>query len=148
MAIVSGRNTANRPFFFQDVDGGRVEFPSFGLGGGELDGNELRMFQLHATAGQIRTDGVPLPDEFGDDDWSVAASEGGAEVTVTEIPSGNGLPLTGIAVRVDGEDVTIFPPNIGGYELELDPGEYSIDVAAISAAGQGTWSDPKSVEVE
>lgn len=55
MTIVSGKNTANRPYFFRDVNGQRVEIPSFGVGQGDLEGSELAEFKMYETAGQIRS---------------------------------------------------------------------------------------------
>lgn len=53
MTVVSGRNRVNRPFFFTEVDGSRAEFPSFGTGTGDLEGNELRKFEAYVAAKQI-----------------------------------------------------------------------------------------------
>lgn len=144
MTIVAGRNRVNRPYFFRDVEGDRVEFPSFGEGIGDLEGNQLREFKLYVTAGQIEATIALPPEPFGDDDWSVS----GDTVTITALPDDNGHELTGIAIRVDGGDVTIVDPETGNHVLELDPGEYSIEIAAVSEAGQSDWSDPKATEVE
>lgn len=147
MAVVAGRNRVNRPYFFTDVDGERVEFPSFGEGIGDLEGNQLREFNMYVAARQIDATIAVPPDAFGSDDWSVAPDEGMAIVTITSLPADNGYELTGIAIRVDEGDVTIVDPDLGPHSIPLDPGEYTIDIAAISAAGQGDWSDQKAVEV-
>ena len=143
MAIVAGRNRVNRPYFLRDVDGNRVEFPSFGTGQGDLEGRELSLFNMYVRAKQIEG-ALPVPDAFGAGDWSVD----GNDLTITTLPADNGSELTGIAMRVDGEDITIADPETGVTDLGLDPGEYSIDIAAISDAGQSPWSAPKSTEVE
>jgi len=148
MVAVAGRNRVNRPFFFSDVDGERVEFPSFGTGQGDLVGNDLRMFRMYVSAKQIDTATPEAPNAFVAGNWSVAATETGITVTITALPDDNGIDMTGIAIRVDGEDVTIVDPETGAYPIELDAGEYTIDIAAISAAGQSAWSDEKAVEVE
>lgn len=147
MAVVAGRNRVNRPYFFTDVDGERVEFPAFGEGIGDLEGNQLREFNMYVAARQIDATIAVPPDAFGSDDWSVAPDEGMAIVTITSLPADNGYELTGIAIRVDEGDVTIVDPDLGPHSIPLDPGEYTIDIAAISAAGQGDWSDQKAVEV-
>lgn len=147
MAVVAGRNRTNRPYFFTDVDGERVEFPSFGEGIGDLEGRELSLFQMYVRAKQIEATIALPPEAFGVGDWSVAPGEGEAVITITALPADNGHELTGIAIRVDGVDVTIVEPETGDHEIPLEPGEYTIDIAAISAAGQSDWSDQKSVEV-
>ena len=143
MAIVAGRNRTNRPFFFFQPDGERVEFPSFGEGIGDLDGRELSRFNMYVRDRQIEATTAIPPAAFGSSDWSVV----GGTVTITAIPDDNGYELTGIAIRVDGGDVSIVDPETGNYPLGLDPGEYSIDIAAISEAGQFLWSDTKTTEV-
>lgn len=51
--IVSGKNKANRPFFFAGVDGQRVEFAAMGVGKGDLEGRELAAFNVQVKAGII-----------------------------------------------------------------------------------------------
>lgn len=51
--IVSGKNKANRPFFFTGVDGQRVEFAAMGVGKGDLEGRELSAFNVQVKAGII-----------------------------------------------------------------------------------------------
>jgi hypothetical protein len=102
---------------------------------------------MYVRARQIDATIAVPPDAFGVGDWSVAPDEGEAIVTITTLPEYNGHELTGIAIRVDEGDVTIVEPETGDHEIPLDPGEYTVDIAAISAAGQGDWSDQKTVEV-
>lgn len=147
MAVVAGRNRTNRPYFFTGIDGDRVEFPSFGEGIGDLEGRELNLYNMYVRARQIDATIAVPPDAFVLADWSVAPDEGGAIVTITTLPDDNGYGLTGIAIRVDEDEVTIVDPETGPYSIPLDPGEYTIDIAAVSAAGEGAWSDQKSVEV-
>lgn len=143
MAVVAGRNRVNRPYFFTDPDGERVEFPSFGFGQGELEGNELRTFNMLVSAKQIDVASAEAPEAFTALDWSVE----GNTVTIITLPDDNGVDMTGIAIRVDGEDVTIVDPETGDYPITLDAGTYDIDIAAISEAGQSAWSDVKQAEV-
>lgn len=51
--IVSGKNKANRPFFFAGVDGERVEFAAMGVGKGDLEGRDLDAFNVQVKAGII-----------------------------------------------------------------------------------------------
>ncbi len=147
MAVVAGRNRVNRPYFFTGIDGDRVEFPAFGTGQGELEGHDLNLFNMYVRAKQIESTSAEAPDAFVSGDWSVAPSDGGITVTITTLPSGNGVELTGIAIRVDEDEVTIVDPETGPHEIELPAGEYVIDLAAISSVGQSDWSDQKPVEV-
>lgn len=147
MTVVAGRNRVNRPYFFTDVGGERVEFPAFGTGQGDLVGRELSLFTAYVRAKQIEATTALPPEQFVVGNWSVAPSEDGATITVAALPDHNGVALTGIAIRVDGTDTTIVDPETGAYAIDLDPGEYSIDLAAISGAGQSAWSDAKTVEV-
>lgn len=147
MAVVAGRNRVNRPYFFADIHGARVEFPSFGMGQGELEGRELNLFVMYARGGQIDATTPLPPDAFVVGDWSIAPTATGITVTITTLPNGNGAALTGIAIRVDEDEITIVDPETGPHEIELDPGEYTIDLAAISEAGQSGWSDQKTAEV-
>ena len=62
MTVVAGFNRVNRQYFFTNASGARVEIPAFGLGGGDLVGDELREFNMYATAKQIeaRTPAAPV----------------------------------------------------------------------------------------
>lgn len=146
MAVVAGKNRVNRPYFFRDIDGDRVEFPSFGTGQGELEGNELRMFNMYVAARQIDATTASPPNPFVVGNWSAIATLDGISVTISALPANNGVDLTGIAIRIDGADVTIVAPATGSYLIPLDPGEYTVDIAAISDAGQSAWSDEKTVD--
>lgn len=148
MTLVAGRNRVNRPYFFTDVDGDRVEFPAFGTGQGDLIGHDLRMFQMYVTAKQIEATATMPPDAFGPDDWSVEAGEDEFIVTIDALPNSHGLELTNIVIRVDGTDITLVDAETGEYPIPVDPGEYSIDIAATTSYGTGAWSAPKTVEVE
>lgn len=148
MAAVTGRNRVNRPYFFTDVDGERVEFPSFGTGAGDLDGHELAKFRMYVAARQIDEGTPEAPDAFTLPDWGVEAIENGISVSIIALPNDNGFDLTGVAIRIDGDEITIVDPEIGDYPIEVDPGEYTIDLAALSDIGQSAWSDQKTVEVE
>ena len=144
MVVVAGRNRVNRPFFMTDVNGERVEFPAFGTGQGDLEGNELRMFRMYVSAKQIELMDVPepqKPDAFGEGDWSISFGV----IQISNMPDDHGSEITSIAVRVDGDDITVLDASDFPYLLDLDPGEYDIDIAAISDAGQGDWSDVKNV---
>src|SRR5690625_4479416 len=73
MSTVAAKNRVNRPFFFSDVDGNRVEVPAFEAGQGDLEGNQLREFNMYVQAGQIELttpatepENTALPEITGD----------------------------------------------------------------------------------
>ena len=53
MTYVAGKSRVNRPYFFREVDGSRMEVPAFGTGQGDLEGSQLREFNMYVQAGQI-----------------------------------------------------------------------------------------------
>lgn len=62
MTIVAGRSVVNRPFFFTQENGQRMEIPSFDSGQGDLDGGQLSEFEMYVSAGQIeRTEASTAP---------------------------------------------------------------------------------------
>lgn len=62
MTVVAGFNRVNRPYFFTNASGARVEIPAFGIGGGDLVGGQLGEFNMYMTAKQIeaRTPSAPV----------------------------------------------------------------------------------------
>jgi len=70
---VSGKNMANRPFFFFDPQGKRVEFPSLGEGAGELEGAQLSAYQAQVKAGIIKS----LIEEVTEDRDDEQGNDGG-----------------------------------------------------------------------
>lgn len=63
MTEVAGKNRVNRPYFFREADGSRMEVPAFGTGQGDLEGNQLREFNMYVRAGQISPANVQFPPE-------------------------------------------------------------------------------------
>lgn len=73
MSTVAAKNRANRPYFFSETDGSRMEVPAFGVGQGDLEGNQLREFNMYVQAGQIELtapatgpENTALPEITGD----------------------------------------------------------------------------------
>lgn len=62
MTVVAGFVRVNRPYFFRDATNVRREFPAFGIGGGDLVGNQLERFKMYVKARQIeeRTPAAPV----------------------------------------------------------------------------------------
>lgn len=148
MAIVAGRNRVNRPYFFKNADGSRMEVPSFGFGQGDLDGAALREFNMYVTAKQIEAAASVGPDPFTNAMWSVAGDEGKITVTITSLPDGNGLELDSVSVTVPGQGDFIINAEIGAQEItDLDAGTYDVTLTAITAGGESAASPSKEATV-
>lgn len=148
MAIVAGRNRVNRPYFFTSPDGSRVEIPSFGFGQGELDANQLALFEMYVASKQIEAADTEPPNAFTNSMWSVAGGAGKFTVTITALPDDTGIPITGIAILVDSLDAAVVDPETGTYEIDDIPaGTYDISMVAISDGGDSVASPAKSVTV-
>ena len=63
MTEVAGKNRVNRPYFFREADGSRMEIPAFGTGQGDLEGPQLREFNMYVRAGQLSSADVQFPPE-------------------------------------------------------------------------------------
>src|SRR5690625_196524 len=73
MTEVAGKSRVNRPYFFRETDGSRMEVPAFDVGQGDLEGNQLRKFKMYVQAGQIEMttpetepENTALPEIAGD----------------------------------------------------------------------------------
>lgn len=76
MTLVAGKNRTNRPYFFTQSDGERMEVPSFGQGQGDLEGNQLREFRMYEQAGQI----TPATASIAPENTAVPTITGTAQV--------------------------------------------------------------------
>lgn len=65
MTVVSGKVRVNRPFFFTDKHGQRVDFPSFGHAQADLGDDELRRY--HAAVKDLHIEDLPVKAEPSDD---------------------------------------------------------------------------------
>lgn len=79
MTLVAGKNRTNRPYFFTQSDGERMEVPSFGQGQGDLEGNQLREFRMYEQAGQI----TPATASIAPENTAVPTITGTAQVGQT-----------------------------------------------------------------
>lgn len=53
MAKVKGKVRANRPFFFIDTNGKRLEFAAGEVAEGDLEGHHLKQYELQVKTGAI-----------------------------------------------------------------------------------------------
>ena len=105
----------------------------------------IRIYEALGKGSSVETD---APDAFVLANWSAAGGVGALTVTISALPDADGISLTGIAIRLNETDVTIVAAALGDYEIaDLVAGNYDIDIAAISDAGQSAWSDVKTVTV-
>ena len=105
----------------------------------------IRIYEAIGKGSSVETD---APDAFVLANWSAAGDAGALTVTIAALPDADGISLTGIAIRLNETDVTIVAAALGDYEIaDLVAGDYDIDIAAISDAGQSAWSDVKTVTV-
>ena len=105
----------------------------------------IRIYEALGKGSSVETD---PPDAFVLANWSAAGDVGALTVTIAALPDADGISLTGIAIRLNETDVTIVAAALGAYEIaDLVAGDYDIDIAAISDAGQSAWSDVKTVTV-
>lgn len=151
MATVAGRVRVNRPYFFTDVDGARVEFPAFGEGQGDLEGAQLREFNTYIAAKQIETieptEPATVPAAFEAGDWTAEPAVGAASIEILNMPDDGGSPITGITISSGGETLELGPDDRDGL-LPLEDGTHTVQIAASNAVGQAVWSDSKTVIIE
>lgn len=106
MTTVAGKNRVNRPYFFTDTGGERMEIPAFGSGQGDLDGNQLAEFRMYERAGQI----APAAVQFPPANTVPPSITGTAQVgeTLTGVDgewTGTPAPVITRQWQADGEDI-------------------------------------------
>lgn len=149
MTLVAGKVRVNRPYFFKDVDGDRVEFPAFGTGQGDLDGADLSMFNMYVKARQIEaTTAAIAPSNVVAPSISGVARVG---ETLTSDPGewdGDPVPAIEIQWQADGNDIS-GETSSTYVPVADDIGKViSIAVTATNIAGVASeMSDPTSAVV-
>lgn len=139
MTVVAGRNRVNRPYFFTDTDGNRVEFPSFGTGQGDLDGGQLAEFQMYERAGQIEPSEVQVA-PFNIESPTVSGdAQVGETLTGTDGEWG-GTPAPVLTRQWKRDGSAISGATGTTYDLvEDDEGaEITITVTATNSAGSAS----------
>jgi len=90
----------------------------------------------------------PLPPEaFAAEDWSVADTETGFQVTIVSLPEDNGEAITAVEYKVDDGAWTDAGVTSGAFDVAVVPGEYQVALRAVNSAGAGETSDLKPVTV-
>lgn len=122
MARVKGKVRVNRPFFFTDIKGERLEFPAHGIGEGELDGHPLSVYQTQVRGGAIED---LLATETADAPETANAPHDDTPVTITDDETGDETaPETGDDQGDEGEgDATTEAPPVVEKSEESAPAE-------------------------
>lgn len=144
MTIVSGKNRVNRPYFFRDVNGQRVEIPSFGVGQGDLEGADLAEFLMYESCGQIeatsaktKPENLALPEITG-------SAKVGAELSAT-YGDWEGIPEPSKTIQWQRGNSNISGATSLTYTAtEADAGKtLRVRVKAANEAGDATvYSSP------
>lgn len=148
MSIVAAKNRANRPYFFRETDGSRMEVPAFGTGQGDLEGNQLREFNMYVRAGQVSPADVQFPPEN-----TVLPSISGTprvgETLVGDDGAWTGTPAPALTrqwfadgAEISGATGTTYAPVAGDIGKEI-----TITVTATSPAGTASATSEPTAAV-
>lgn len=91
-----------------------------------------------------------LPGAFVAGNWTVAAGNASASVTVSALPAANGSAITAVQYRLNGGAWTAFSPALAGTGTRTITGltngtAYTVELRAVNGVGGGADSDDKSV---
>ncbi len=131
--------------------GGLVSFTITGLNNDQEYDVELRAVNVegNGAASDVKAEtptGPTVPAAFSVGDWSIAAGDEEADVTISSLPSNGGSAITDIDYRLDGGSwvstggTTSF--TIAGLTNDQ---EYDVELRAVNAVGDGAASDVKQV---
>lgn len=137
MTEVAGKSRVNRPYFFRETDGSRMEVPAFDVGQGDLEGNQLREFNMYVQAGQIELttpetepENTALPEIAGD------VELGGVLTASPGTWTGNPSPTLTYQWRSDGVDIVGATNQT--YTIEGVGILITVEVTATNSAGSAT----------
>lgn len=137
MTEVAGKSRVNRPYFFRETDGSRMEVPAFDVGQGDLEGNQLRKFKMYVQAGQIEMttpetepENTALPEIAGD------VELGGVLTASPGTWTGNPSPTFTYQWRSNGD--VIVGATDQTYTIEEVGILITVEVTATNSAGSST----------
>lgn len=137
MTEVAGKSRVNRPYFFRETDGSRMEVPAFDVGQGDLEGNQLREFNMYVQAGQIELTtpetepkNTALPEITGDVEF------GGVLTASPGTWTGNPSPTFTYQWQSNGLDITGATDQT--YTIEAVGILITVEVTATNSAGSAT----------
>ena len=89
------------------------------------------------------------PSSFGTGDWSIAAGDEVADITITRLPASGGPSITRVEYRLDGGAWVSSGGKVGFTITGLtnDQG-YDVELRAVNGTGNGAVSDLKTVTPE
>lgn len=149
MTVVAGKSRVNRPFFFREVGGTRMEVPAFDQGQGDLEGSELALFRMYERAEQIEPSSVvvspsnvSVPTVSGsavsgetlsgnDGEW-----EGQPEPALSRQWMADGVAISGAT----GVDYTLTDAEIGS--------SITLQVTATNSGGSASSTSDPTASVE
>jgi hypothetical protein len=105
--------------------------------------------QSAVVTASFETDAATVPDAFEAGDWSIAAGDEEADVTISSLPDDGGDTITDVEYRLDGGSwvssggTTSF--TISGLTNDQ---EYDVELRAVNSVGAGAASDTKQVTPE
>lgn len=137
MTEVAGKSRVNRPYFFRETDGSRMEVPAFDVGQGDLEGNQLREFNMYVQARQIELtapesepENTALPEIAGD------VELGGVLTASPGTWTGNPSPTLTYQWRSEGVDIVGATDQT--YTIEAVGVLITVEVTATNSAGSAT----------
>lgn len=137
MTVVAATNRVNRPYFFIQKDGARMEVPAFGRGQGDLEGAQLREFNMYVKAGQLSSAEAQDVPENTDAPVLTGTPEVGQVLSVTN-GTWTGEPTYKRQWKADGANIS----GATGMTHTLQPAsegkEITVTVTATNDAGSAT----------
>ena len=92
---------------------------------------------------------VAKPSAFGTGDWSIAAGDEEADVTITRLPASGGPSITRVEYRLDGGPWVASAGTVSFTITGLtNDQEYDVELRAVNGTGNGAVSDTKQVTPE
>lgn len=88
-----------------------------------------------------------VPEAFTSGQWTATAGVGQIVINLTALPADGGSSITALQYRLDGgAAVTLSGTGTGSRTISGLTGgvEYSVQVRAVNAVGNGAWSDTKA----
>lgn len=139
MTVVAARNRVNRPYFFTQKNGSRMEVPAFGRGQGDLEGAQLDEFNMYVRVGQLEPDVVYEAPENTAPPVLTGTPEVGEVLSVTNGDwSGEPAPTFARQWKADGDNIS----GATGMTHTLQPAsegkEITVEVTATNDAGSAT----------
>jgi hypothetical protein len=105
--------------------------------------------QSAVVTASFETDAATVPDAFEAGDWSIAAGDEEADVTISSLPADGGDTITDIEYRLDGGS-WVSSGGTTSFTISslTNDQEYDVELRAVNSVGAGAASDTKQVTPE